>query len=975
MLPSARAADTATAAAALQARVDAVRARLETGDYKTADTDAEALRAEVEAGSPPDSLEVAEVLALAAEARWRVGQGGQPATRQLLDRAIAIEERRLGPDDEELVRPLRILSYLQSEGIEYEDAKRTCERVVAIREKSRGSNDPLTALAHRDLAGQLKLMGDFAGARAEYENAVRPLEAPGQEKDLAVLLNNYALLFRDTGELARALELQQRALEIGRKAFGPDHTHVTSFAANLASIYRMMGRHEEALRMYERVLAARKATLGPEHPFVGTTLRQMGDVQLKMGRAREALVLLREALAVSEKSWGPGHPDVALALSSLAEALAASGDLKEARTTIERAVGIWESQFGPDHPDLSNLLDTLARCARDQGDTETALAAALRGEEISRSFLRLLARTLPEKEALQFAASRRPSLNVALSAAAEGLPEVQRATIWDSFLRTRRLVLDEMAARQQALSASQDPALKPLWDRFVAARQEWVDLIVRGAGERTREQHLAALAAARDASDKAEEGIAARSAVLQRERTSRAWGLGDVRRALPPDAALVAYVQYGKIPPRVGGAQAGHRDGDGDAPAYLAFVLTGRGVTAVPLGSAARLDGLVERWRVAIKGGAEAGAATSAVRRAGAALRVYAWDPVLSSLGDTRRVFVVPDGSLSLVNFAALPRPAGGYLIEDDRLLVHVLSSERDLVAPESTTGGQGLLALGNPAYDAPFALAANTSAAAPPVRFRGARPGCAGFQTARFAPLATTGAEVAAIAELLRTSEDPRLRDVRALTGADASETAFKTSAPGHRIVHLATHGFFLNGACNTPTAPARGIGGLAAAAPPPAPSPKAVSESEEVTDPLLLSGVALAGANRRAAALADEDDGILTAEEVASLDLTSVDWAVLSACDTGLGRIQPGEGVQGLSRALRIAGARTAILSLWPVEDVSARDFMTTLYRSRWIDHRPTAEAMREAALTVLRQRRREGRSDHPFFWAGFVAIGDWR
>src|SRR5262249_49654260 len=114
---------------------------------------------------------------------------------------------------------------------------------------------------------------------------------------------------------------------------------------------------------------------------------------------------------------------------------------------------------------------------------------------------------------------------------------------------------------------------------------------------------------------------------------------------------------------------------------------------------------------------------------------------------------------------------------------------------------------------------------------------------------------------------------------------------------------------------------------------------------------------------------------EEVASLDLTGVEWAVLSACDTGLGVIRAGEGVLGLRRAFQVAGARTVIMSLWSVEDQTTRQWMQTLYRSRLERGLDTAEAVREAALTVLRARRAQGLSGHPFYWAGFVAAGDWR
>ena len=142
-----------------------------------------------------------------------------------------------------------------------------------------------------------------------------------------------------------------------------------------------------------------------------------------------------------------------------------------------------------------------------------------------------------------------------------------------------------------------------------------------------------------------------------------------------------------------------------------------------------------------------------------------------------------------------------------------------------------------------------------------------------------------------------------------------------------------------------------------------------------MLLSGLALAGANRRAQAKPDEDDGILTAEEVASLDLSGVEWAVLSACDTGVGEIKAGEGVFGLRRAFQVAGARTVVMSLWSVEDQATRAWMRALYEGRFQRKLSTADAVHQASLAVLRDRRANGQSTHPFFWAAFVAAGDWR
>jgi CHAT domain-containing protein len=109
--------------------------------------------------------------------------------------------------------------------------------------------------------------------------------------------------------------------------------------------------------------------------------------------------------------------------------------------------------------------------------------------------------------------------------------------------------------------------------------------------------------------------------------------------------------------------------------------------------------------------------------------------------------------------------------------------------------------------------------------------------------------------------------------------------------------------------------------------------------------------------------------------LNLSGVDWAVLSGCDTGVGEVRAGEGVFGLRRAFQIAGAKTVIMSLWPVEDQTTRQWMRTLYEGRLMKKLRTAGAVREASLAVLRQRRAKGLSAHPFHWAAFVAAGDWR
>jgi len=175
-------------------------------------------------------------------------------------------------------------------------------------------------------------------------------------------------------------------------------------------------------------------------------------------------------------------------------------------------------------------------------------------------------------------------------------------------------------------------------------------------------------------------------------------------------------------------------------------------------------------------------------------------------------------------------------------------------------------------------------------------------------------------------------------LTGADATRARFMQQASQNRVLHIATHAFLLDRSC--------GDG-----------------------NPLLHSGLVFAGAN------SNRDSAILTAQQVASLDLSGVDWAVLSACNTGNGELRDGEGVLGLERAFRVAGAHSVIMTLWPVDDDVTRQFMHELYAQRLGIHATTADAVWISARKMLQKRRASGLSTHPWYWAGFVGSGGWQ
>ena len=937
----------------------------------------------------PEHGSTASALTNLAALLWDMGE--YPPARPLLERALAIYEELLPPGDDGRALGYNNLARLLQDMGDYQTARTHFERALEIREKALGPENPFTALSLINLAVLYQAMGEYSEARPLLERALAIFERVSGPEDpyTAKGLNSLAQLLQTMGEYAAARPLLERALAIREKVNGPEHPDTATTLNSLCSLLQTMGEPAAARPRCERALAIRERALGPEHPDTAVSLGNLALWFQARGEYAAALPLYERALAIREKSLGPEHPATATSLASLADLLRLMRRYEEAWPLYERALAIRKKALGPEHPDVARDLAGLARLLARQGDAAGALDTALEAERIARAHAELTGRSLTERQALRYAAARTSSLDLILTLAARGLAPDQRRRAFDGLIRSRALVLDEMATRHRMVSGSADPAVARLAATLSAARARLANLAVRGLGDQAPANYRRLLDDARDEEERAERALAEASAGFARDLSRSRLGLDEVARSLPQGSALVALASYtsSELVPDPPGTNvaAGEAGLARELPSYIAFVLRAGELEprVLDLGSAADIDRRVASWRNSVssaapRAGRRVREAEAMTRQVGVGLRKVIWDPLASALEGTRRVFIVPDGTLNLVSFAALPFEDGGYLIERGPL-VHYVSAERDLVLSRGARRGDGLLALGAPSYDARSLFASLRRAKpepavlmAPVATYRGRRAGCGAFASARFEPLPATGEEVREIVRTWKKHGEPAPVAVLELEGTRASESEFKRAAPGRRVLHLATHGFFLGGECASALDSARGIGGLSER---PQSMPIAAVAPVEGENPLVLSGLALAGANHRSAAGNGEDDGILTAEEIASLDLSGVEWAVLSACDTGVGDVHAGEGVFGLRRAFQVAGAGTLVMSLWPVDDEATRAWMKALYEARLDRHLDTAEAVSDASLKVLRARRARGVSTQPSTWAAFVAAGDWR
>ena len=943
----------------------------ESGDYTAARQRYERARTFAEQFRGPTDLLALHVLAGTAVVLSELA--GDPAgSARLNEHLVALTERSFGTVDRRLTAPLENLSMDFRDLGEYAAALAAGQRALAIAEQALGPNHPDVARGLHTVATILAGSGDYAAALRLFERATQINEQALQpvEREAARASLFIRELLPLSGYGSDDTELFERVLATRAKQRGLADPRTAESLGNLAALLSTAEDYRRTRPLFERALEAQERFLGPDHPEVGAAAGNLADVLSRTGEDDRAKQLYERAVTIWERSLGVDHPKVATALGNLARFYLRTGSYQEPGLLLVRALAIQEKALGSDHPDVALTLSSQAELEAHNGAPREAFATAVRAEALNREHLRLTIGSLPERQALSYASSLPSTLSLMLRLAAIRPGDSQMVTeAWNAVVRARGVVFDEVAARHRFAGAEAAGGMAASATALASARQRLAALVVRGIRNDPPDRYRRLLEEARVEKDRTERALAEHSAKFRDDESRSHLRLREVAAALPPDSALVAFVrdQEQRLADR--DDQTPHSESE---PSYLAFVLSAGDSqpVLVPLGSAAGIDALILQWRKqidqeAIAAGAGATRGEAAYRRVAGELRRQVWDPLSAHLRHATRVFVVPDGALHLVSLAALPTAESSYLVETGPM-IHYLSAERDLVpAGADPLAGHGLLALGDPAFDQPSVASASQAA------FRGTRAGCPDFQSMRFESLPASLMEVDAVVALWNQAHSSRTKvPVRSpvvpfgalrLIGAAASESAFKAQAAGRRILHIATHGFFLDRRC--------------AASPDPSGTSTAASAKVVKQNPLVLSGLILAGANHRNATAPDQEDGVLTAEEVAALDLNGVEWAVLSGCDTGVGEVRAGEGVFGLRRAFQAAGARTVIMSLWPVEDQTTREWMTTLYRARLTRKLSTASAVREAGLALLRGRRTRGLSAHPFYWAAFVAAGDWR
>jgi len=574
-------------------------------------------------------------------------------------------------------------------------------------------------------------------------------------------------------------------------------------------------------------------------------------------------------------------------------------------------------------PDITRVcLRTLATVELARGRTNEAIALA---DELQTAEEQKL------KEVLSFTSERQRLgyLNTYLNkryslwATADAVAPLAR-----SVLRTKGIVLDSLLEDRRRLSQTADSELAELTKRLEIARERVVGLnaMFRQKQADSSSEYLGKeLARAFSEAEGLESALARKANGVGSARRALSVTLEEVQLAIPEDTALVEMVKYE------------HYEGCGKwENNYGALLIFRSGEPRwVRLGRAESIERNVQFYLHALHNSGEDQMLEQTLRR----LFTKTWEPIAESLsGKIKRVVISPDGELNFVSFAALPQRNGRFVGEDFEF--SYVSTGRDLLEDRRESPIHfGLAVWANPAFarsrkgggadEQPVAVAVNRAAT---VRE---------WRDLKLEPL--RGAEREG--KLLRANAAALgLAPVSLFVGDDASEVELRRINSPH-ILHLATHGFVL----------------------PDISEEKAGSEffSREALpsadNPMLRSGLALAGAQQTIEAwkngqmVPPENDGVVTAEEVAMLNLTNTWLVVLSACETGSGEAQRGEGVLGLRRGFIQAGAQNLLMTLWAVDDERTADLVFDFYNNLHVIGSP-AEALARTQCQWLRRLRED-------------------
>lgn len=953
-------------------------------------------------------------------------RGRNAEAAPLYEESLGMLRRLFKNDNEILAQTISNVGAFYYRSARFDDAEMLFIEALAMRRRLHTGDNIRLAEAMNNLGVHYtEIRSKYVDAELLYEESLamrRRIYNREDHPNLTTSIINLASFYRKIGKYAQAEPLYKEGLEMSKRLYKTDNPSMISALRNVAIFYEDLGRYEEAESTYLEVLAMNRRLYKVDHSSLYVAISQMARFYYARSRSAEAEPLLLELLAMSRRLYKGDNSEVATTLTRIAQHNYRLGKYAQAESLFVDANTMYKKVVKNDHnylvANFSNLaqlyndrgkiteaeplfLESLSMCRRLYKQSHPTLARIITNvANFYENHARYSEASLLYKESLEIHIR---SLNSYFYSLSEREKQVAWATMsryfeqynsfscaqgtknsdeigqmYDNQLATKGLLLSSTQKVKSRIVASGDTALVAL----LSAWQTQKDQIAKFAQlpKAELDKKRINLDSLENLANAAEKELSRRSEAFATafDNTRASWR--DVQKTLKADEAAIEIVRFrhfGSVPNKFD-TTVRVMDYVPDSIRYAALILTPKTnnqpeLVMLPDGNKLEKEWL-QRYKTTIQGGKGMSANTATDNDS---YNAY-WKPIAEKLKKLspklKTVYVSPDGAYNQVNLSTLYNPATKKYVLDE-LDVRTVTNTKDLLQPPGSEQSKKSIAsmktgeaelFGYPDFNLDTASYAKAkmqmlALAQPNADTRGASdvsqkavaetqktqitqqiiPEDRALANLNFRTLPGTKTEVEEVSSLLAKNT----WSVKAHTGAEALEEAVK-AVNNPRVLHIATHGFFLPNAD-------RDVDGKYKAG----------------QNPLLRSGLALAGANRKIdASTSTAEDGILTAYEAMNLNLDKTELVVLSACETGLGEVKNGEGVYGLQRAFKVAGAKSLIMSLWAVSDNATQKLMVEFYR-QWTAGKSKRAALRAAQNTL----RADTRYKAPYYWGAFVLVGE--
>jgi len=845
-------------------------------------------------------------------------KGDHLRAESYFEKALEAERLSLGENHPNYANALDNLGSIYYENGDYASAEKMYLEALAIRKNVYGELHPDCSTSFNNLGYLYQKEGDYRNAEKyllKAKDADYQLLGDKHPK-YAIVLNNISMVYNKQGDYDEAIKYSKQALDIQRQIYGNEHTEVSMTVNNLGLLYANKKEYAKAKKCFEESLSITEKILGKDSHLYATSLLNLATVYQNEGRIEEAEKTYLHATEIERKCYGEGRIEYASCLHNLAAAYISNRKFKEAEKVQLQANKITLDIFSPKHPFYAPMLDHLGLIYFHLKDDTKAYECYQEAGRLAKERYIESVDYMSERQRQSLWKSQEYSFGTCYTAFAfithKKLKGIT-AFAYDNELFRKGLLLNSTKMVSRSIMESKDTMLINRYDKLTKLKE----LIVKMQETEPQSEYLKQYVGQAEQLEKqlTEQSVAFRE-------NNNLWSISwdTVRSYLRKKQTAIEFMT----------APVGE-----NSLMYCALLLkhNSKQPLLIPLFEEKEVKPLVHP----VVSGVMKTNNTYDADLSGLVLKEKIWGKILPHIKPGETVFFAPAGLLHCMSVEALPYDES-----------HTMADMFNLIRVSST---REIITLGR--------TDANTNNTTSATLYGGIEYGISSEKSAnrnQVGYLKGTKIETDLIGSMLEKDS----LQVESFSSNDATEESFKALSGKHRnILHIATHGFFWSDS----TAQSSNLF-----------SERLVNENDEslskaTIDPLTRCGLLFAGANNSLSGETgsqndSEEDGILTAKEISLLDLRDAELVVLSACETGKGEIT-GEGVFGLQRAFKQAGAETIVMSLWPVNDMATQKLMTEFYRN-WITLRlEKREAFRQAQNSVREE------FEEPAYWAGFVML----